>query len=178
MDIKGKRIRNDRNISDSYPGLPDGLGSQACDANINWYARSSSFQGNTNVDYKAIQAENEEQAQRWGVPYEDNLPNPNGVPANVGFSGVASRDVDQPLGNPHNFSSNPGYMGTSTASMLSAAAPGNGTTGTIRRAGAPGSTGMQPSRTVKSRRVGQPAPGDTDPVSEGSPQMMTSGYSG
>lgn len=185
MDIKSKRFRNDRNINASYPGLEQGVGTAAVDSNREWYARSSSWQGNSNVDYNDIQKENEEQAQRWGVPWKDNLPNPNGVPENVGFSGVASRDTDEPLGNPHNFSSNPGYMGTSTASMMTAAAPGNGTTGTIRRAGAPGSTAMKSNsaslgRSVNSTKgnIGLPAPGDTDPRSEGGPQMMTSGFSG
>lgn len=172
MDIKRKRIRQDRNIDDSYPGLETGLGSAACDANINWYARSSSWQGNTNVDYKAIEAEAQEQNARWGTPDSDVLPNP----------GSQSNNTDAALPNPHNWSSNPGYMGTSTASMMTASAPGTG--GTYRGPGAGSGSPRRPSAPVAtvgrrpfagSGNVALPAPGDTDPRSEGGPQTMTQG---
>ena len=185
MDIKGKRIRSDRNINASYPGLAQPLGSAACDGNAEWYARSSSWQGNSNVNYDAIEAEKRENDLRFGVPHDDNLPNPNGVPDNAGFSGVASRDTDNTLPNPHNWSSNPGYMGTSTASMMSAAAPGSSRYRTAGGGTTPGGTASKmPNPTVgrsavaTKSSVALPAPGDTDPRSEGSPQGLTSGYSG
>lgn len=175
MDIKSKRIRNDRNIADSYPGLPDALGSSSCDANMNWYARSSSWQGNSNANYDAIRAEARENNLRFGVPDDDNVPNP----------AASNSDTDKTLPNPHNFSSNPGYMGTSTASMLTAASPGTSRYRTAGGGSTPGGTAAKmgnPSvgRSPVSRKssVSMPAPGDTDPRSEGGPQMMTSGYSG
>lgn len=182
MDVKKKRFRNDRNINASYPGLPQALGTSSCDSNREWYARASSWQGNSNVDYNDIQAENEEQAQRWGVPFEDNLPNPNGVPPNAGFSGVASRNTDDPLPNPHNWSSNPGYMGTSTASMLVGASPGTSRYRTAGGGSIPGGTASKMPNPVIGRSpiarpgsVAMPAPGDTDPRSEGTAQVMTQG---
>lgn len=175
IDIKGKRIRNDRNIDDSYSGLPDALGSSSCDANINWYARSSSWQGNSNVKYDDIEAEKRENDLRFGVPHDDNVPNP----------AASNNDTDKTLPNPHNFSSNPGYMGTSTASMLTASAPGTSRYRTAGGGSTPGGTASQMKNSVVGRApvsrkssVSMPAPGDTDPRSEGGPQMMTSGFSG
>jgi len=174
MDIKKKRIRNDRNIDDSYPGLPDALGSASSDANINWYARSSSWQGNSNVKYDDIEAEKKENDLRFGTPHEDNVPNP----------ATGNSDTDETLPNPHNFSSNPGFMGTSTGSMLISSGPRRGT-------GLGADAGRSPSRPVRGgggpvvgRRpflrgnVSMPAPGDTDPTSEGSPQGRTTGFGG
>lgn len=186
MDIKKKRFLNDRNINASYPGNDQAVGTAASDSNREWYARASSWQYNVNVDYKDVQAENEEQAQRWGVPWQDNFPNPNGVPNNVGFSGVNSRNTDDPLPNPHNWSSNPGYMGTSTASMLTGGAPRSGGGATRYRTAGGGSTpggtaakmpnpviGRSP--VMRAGSVAMPAPGDTDPKSEGGPLVMTQG---
>ena len=176
MDIKGKRIRNDRNIDDSYPGLPDALGSSSCDANMNWYARSSSWQGNSNVKYDDIEAEKKENDLRFGTPHEDNVPNP----------ATGNSDTDKTLPNPHNFSSNPGFMGASTGSMLMSSAPRPGVglgsgAGRARMPSRPVGGGGGP---VVGRRpfvkgsVAMPAPGDTDPTSEGSPQGRTSGFGG
>jgi hypothetical protein len=186
MDIKNKRDRNDRDIPQGYPGLDRPLGSAANDSNMWWFARSSSWQGGANADFNAIEAEKKENDLRFGVPHEDNLPNPNGVPDNCGASyQVASRDTNDTLPNPHNWSSNPGYMGTSTSSMLTASAPGTG--GTYRGPGA-GSGSPRPTpigkpvvgRTASLGKgnIAMPAPGDTDPRSEGSPQGRTSGFGG
>jgi len=179
MDIKKDRIRNDRRIDDSYPGLPDALGSAASDANINWYARSSSWQGNSNVNYEAVEAEKKENDLRFGVPHEDNVPNP----------AASNSDTNKTLPNPHNFSSNPGYMSPSTGSMLVSSGPrGGGGATRYRTAGGgstPGGTASKMrnstvgrSATARSGSVAMPAPGDTDPRSEGSPQGRTSGYGG
>jgi hypothetical protein len=179
MDIKRKRIRNDRNIDDSYPGLENALGSSSCDANMNWYARSSSWQGNSNVKYDDIEAEKRENDLRFGVPHDDVLPNPNVGP---GYQ-AASTNGDDTLPNPHNFSSNPGFMGTSTASMMQMAAPreGTGTGSGSRRPSRPVGGGGGPTvgrRPFEKGSVAMPAPGDTDPTSEGTPQGRTSGFGG
>lgn len=196
MDIKSKRRDaakttntldgNPDNIQGMIPGLPNGVGTAASDNNVGWEVRSQSWQRGADTDYGAVQAENEEQAQRWGVPYQDNFPNPNGVPSNVGFCGVASRNTDDPLPNPHNWSSNPGYMGTSTASMMTASAPRSGGGATRYRTAGGGSTPGGTAAVMKNPVVGRspvmrggsismPAPGDTDPKSEGGPLVMTQG---
>jgi len=174
MDIKKARYRNDRNIEEGYPGLPEALGTAGNDANMWWFARSSSWQGGANVDYKAIEAEKKENDLRFGTPHEDNVPNP----------AEGNSDTDKTLPNPHNFSSNPGFMGTSTGSMLMSSGPRRGV-------GLGSDAGRSPSRPVGGgggpvvgRRpfvrgsVAMPAPGDTDPTSEGSPQGRTSGFGG
>lgn len=179
MDIKKQRYRNDRDIPEAYPGLPDALGSAGNDANMWWFARSSSWQGGANVDYKAIEAEKKENDLRFGVPHEDNVPNP----------AASNDDTNQTLPNPHNFSNNPGFMGTSTASsaMMAAPRPGTGLQSGVRKpvgarppsrpVGGSGGRAVGRSPFVKGS-VAMPAPGDTDPSSEGTPQVLTTGRSG
>lgn len=173
MDIKSKRLRNDRDLEDAYPGLDQPLGSAANDANMWWFARASSWQGTANVDYKAIEAEKRENDLRFGTPHDDNVPNP----------GTQVTDTNKTLPNPHNFSSNPGFMGTSTGSMMQMAAPrpGTGLGSGIRRPSRPVGGGGGPTigrRPFVKGSVAMPAPGDTDPMSEGGPQVMTTGRSG
>jgi hypothetical protein len=127
-----------------------------------------------NCDTAAIRAEARENNIKFGTPDDDNLPNPA-----TGNSG------DVTLPNPHNFSSNPGFMGTSTASALMSAAPrpgvglgsgmGRGPDMRPTRVGGP-QAGRSPISTKGN--VAMPAPGDTDPRSEGSPQGRTSGFGG
>ena len=99
-------------------------------------------------------------------------------------TGVASYNVDDFLPDPHNFHSNPGYMGTSTGSMVQQAQPG----GMYRTAGprtgmSSGDAGHQPMRYGGRRpnrapgRTITPAAGDREPVSEGSPLVVQTGGS-
>lgn len=118
----------------------------------------------------------EEQGRLWGVPagqmtgfkhmFDCAKGNPSG---------------DKPLGNPHNFSSNPGFMGTSTQSMLGASAPANGGTATIRTSGAPSSTARVVRRGGQTggRRISAPGVVNNSnlPESEGSPMTFGGGGS-
>jgi hypothetical protein len=73
----------------------------------------------------------------------------------------------EPLGNPHCFSSNPGFFGPAQrpATRPQQAVVGSGNT-----------VGRSANRGFGS--VSNPAPGSTDPTADMGPQTMTSGYSG
>jgi hypothetical protein len=94
---------------------------------------------------------------------------------------VASYDADEFLRDPHNYHSNPGFMGTSTASMGQMSQPGsiyrtpgsqNVTRGDAGHRAMP--YGGRQMRRTPGRSV-TPAAGDREPVSEGSPQVVGTG---
>lgn len=99
--------------------------------------------------------------------------------------GVASYDPGEDLlPDPHNFHSNPGYMGTTTASALQASQPGS----IYRTPGAGGGghrpmvVGGPPRASVAGRSVGPrptrtvpPAGPAREPVSEGGPLVVSTG---
>lgn len=127
-----------------YPGdggRPDrkGHGNATSDNNIDWDMRASSWQRGADTDYKSIDDEKREQDTRFGVPYADNLPAPSD-PAGPRMCGAryqtASYDANDPLPNPHNFSSNPGFMSASTGDMATSGNPANGGTARVATAGA------------------------------------------
>jgi hypothetical protein len=152
-----------------YPG-PKGHGTAASDNNIGWDMRAQSWQRGADSDFASIENEKREQDLRWGTPHADNLPNP----------ATQSNNADAPLPNPHNFSSNPGFMGTSE--MSSMGGPANGGTARISTPGSGRSlrgTGTLGRTAVASTgNVALPAPGDVNPGQEGGPQVVSSGYSG
>jgi hypothetical protein len=189
-----------------------GQGSAASDNNIGWDVRASSWARGADTDYMAIEKEKIENDKRFGTPHEDSFPAPSDPkgPKNCGARyQTASYDANDTLPNPHNFSNNPGFMGTSTGDMAAMGGPANGGTARIATHGAPtsvgargglsrygqsgrattgGSTGRQSyvsqnnptvgrSITLGHGNVSLPAPGDVDPGSEGSPQVVTSGFS-
>lgn len=99
--------------------------------------------------------------------------------------GVASYEPGEDLlGDPHNYHSNPGYMGTSTASMLQASQPGS-----IYRTPGAGGGGHRPmavggpartrvagrSVSPRSTRTVPPAGPAREPVSEGGPLVVQTG---
>ncbi len=163
MDLKSKRL------------VPGSQGTAASNERLDWFAKASSFQMGANCDTASIRAESRENNLKFGTPDEDNLPNP----------ADSNGDADATLKNPHNFSNNPGFLGTSTGSALQIGAPRSGVgigsgAGRARqgegvRVGGP-VVGRSPSPGRGS--VGMPAPGDTDPISEGSPMGRTTGRSG
>lgn len=162
-----------------------GHGSAASDNNVGWDIRAQSWQRGADTDCFAVDAEKRENDIKFGVPYADNLPAPSDPagPPNCGARyQTASYDGNATLPNPHNFSSNPGFMGTSSGSAAMTGGPANGGTATI---GTPGSgrslrgTGTIGRTAVASRgNSSLPAPGDVDPGQEGGPQVVSSGYSG
>lgn len=177
-----------------------GHGSAASDNNIGWDVRAQSFQRGADSDYMAIEREKAENDKRFGVPHDDSFPAPSDPagPKNCGARyQTASYDANDTLPNPHNFSNNPGFMSTSTASAASSGAPdmkGGGNSeirrvlrpwggretsggGTGRNANLGGST-IGRSASLGSRNSVLPAAGDVDPGQEGGPQVITSGYSG
>lgn len=182
MDIKRRRREagiERQQIDDNYPGTPPGSyaqGSAASDQNPFWWARAQSQSEGVGTDYLSVQREGEQEHERWGTPWRDVLPHPNGVPENNGFSGVASRNADDPLPSPCNFFSNPGYLGTSTASMLQQSQPGS-----IYRTPGGGDQGHRPMPVGGPRRARvpgrtvTPASRGTQPESEGSPLSVTQG---
>jgi hypothetical protein len=149
-----------------------GHGNQASDNNIGWDVRSQSWQRGSDTDCYAIEDEKREQDVKWGTPHADNLPDP----------ATQSNDVNAPLANPHNFSSNPGFMSTSTGDMSSMGGPANGGTARISTPGSGRSlrgTGTIGRTAVASTgNVALPAPGDVNPGQEGGPLQVTSGYNG
>lgn len=188
MDIKKKRQ------------VPGGQGASAAER-CNIVDRAGSWQYGAAASNEDIEAEKREQSLKFGVPYEDNFPDPA---ANNSDGGAA-------LPNPHNFSNNPGFI--STGQMMQEARPETGGTATIRTSGAPSSTGRSvrqdgPNRakggrestggsvsgstvtgdrrgvsvgrsaTIGNNSVAMPAPGDTLPESEGSPLNPGSGVPG
>lgn len=141
-----------------YPGdngRPDrkGHGNATSDNNIGWDMRAQSFQRGADTDYQSIDDEKREQDTRFGVPYADNLPAPSD-PAGPRMCGAryqtASYDANDPLPNPHNFSSNPGFMSASTGDMATSGAPANGGTARVATRGAGG-----PTATVGQNRSGR-----------------------
>jgi hypothetical protein len=165
MDIKRNRREASNRCRDDYPG-PLAQGSAASDENHNWFLRAQSWQMGANVfSYADIERENDQEHARWGTPYRD-VPSPAG--------GIA----DDPLPDPHNFHSNPGYMATSTASALQASQPGS-----VYRVPGPGSpnvghrpmpVGGRPQRPVAGRTVA-PGSSQADSRSEGSPLVVSTG---
>lgn len=166
MDIKSKRL------------VPGSQGTAASNERLDWFAKASSFQMGANCDTASIRAEARENNLKFGTPDDDNCPNP----------ADSNSDGDATLPNPHNFSSNPGFMGTSTSNALLQSAPrpgvglGSGVGAPRRMVSSPLTRvgGPQVGRTPLSSKgnVALPAPGDTDPRSEGSPQGRTSGFGG
>jgi hypothetical protein len=161
MDIKKDRrdAASGLTVEGMYPSDKKGQGTAASDNNIGWDIRACSWARGADTDFAAIEKEKIEQDKRFGVPHEDNCPNP----------AASNGDADATLPNPHNFSSNPGFMGTSTGDMATMGNPamkgGGDTFNTIRKVNRPMGTMM-------------PAPGDVDSRSEGSPLVISSGYSG
>jgi hypothetical protein len=179
MDIKGKRL------------VTGAQGTAASNERLDWFAKASSFQMGANCDTAAIRAEARENNLKFGTPDDDNCPNP----------ADSNKDGDATLPNPHNFSNNPGFMGSSTSSALMSAGPrpGVGLGSGMRRPVANPIRSVGPMRPTGPSRppsspvggpvigrspspgrgsVGMPAPGDTDPISEGGPMGRTTGRSG
>lgn len=130
MDIQQKRL------------IKGGQGNQASEYNsAHWFVRAGSWQYGAEAGPEAIEGEKREEDMKYGVPHADVLDN------------CAVRNPpDGPLPNPHNFSSNPGFMaGTGTLGATAVASQGNAVL---------------------------PAPGNINPAADGSPQIVSSGYSG
>jgi hypothetical protein len=101
-----------------------GNGNAASDMSEDVLSRACSWQYGADASCEAIEAESAEEDKAFGTPNssrEHIRGNPSGM---------------EKLDNPHNFSSNPGFM--STSGMLGAAAPANGD-GVIRGTSARGS---------------------------------------
>src|SRR5271166_278882 len=152
------------------------LGISSSDNNVGWDVRASSWQRGADTNSAAIEAECMEQNAKWGTPYKDNFPCPSD----------GNSDGNAPLPNPHNFSSNPGFMGAmgpSDAGNFAPSSPPSGRSlqGSNQSAGGKqtsgGSTGHLTS-VGKNKSAAMPAPADTNPYSEGGPQIVTSGYNG
>jgi hypothetical protein len=167
MDIKPKRREAYQQLADDYPRRNFGQGSAASDQNRFWFVRAQSWSEGADVNsYRDVELENDGEHERWGTPYQDNCPNP-AAPFN---------HADDPLPDPNNFHSNPGYLGTSTASMLQQSLPGS-----IYRTPGGGNEGHRPMK-VGGRRV-TGTPGKTvvpagparQPASEGAPLVVTTG---
>lgn len=119
MDIVAKR---------RVKGGNGNMAAETCDI----VDRSCSWAYGADASYEAIEAEGAEQDKAFGIPRGDTLSNPaSGNPSGM-----------EKLSNPHNFSSNPGFM--STAGMLRASAPANGD-GVIRGTSARGPLQRGPS---------------------------------
>ena len=187
MDIKRRRREagpERGQIWDNYPGTPPGSfaqGSAAADQNSFWWARSQSWSEGAGTNYLAIQQEGEQEHERWGTPWRDTCPAPNEPGENP--VGIASRNADDPLPSPANYFSNPGYLGTSTASSLVQSAPG----GMYRTAGPRGTTSSQAHRPMpvggrqRERAPGRtvlPAGGARQTESEGNPLVVSTGAPG
>jgi hypothetical protein len=113
MDIVNKR------------GVKGGQGTGAAEFS-DIVARAGSWQYGNDVSTEAIEAEKREQDLKFGVPNSESS----------GFAGGNPGGLDT-LENPHNFSSNPGFM--STGGMLGASTPAGGGVirGTSARGGLP-----------------------------------------
>jgi len=164
MDIKNKRL------------VKGGCGNQATEyPSTHWFVRAGSWQYGAEVTPEAIEAEKREQDLLWGTPHADNVPDP----------GMGNPSGDAPLPNPHNFSSNPGFMGTGDMATAGMARSGGNATistagaGRSLRRGSSGGTGTVGFTAVASKgNASLPAPGDVNPGQEGGPQVVSSGYSG
>jgi len=179
MDIKNKR-RDVPEVEGNYPASgKKGHGSAASDNNIGWDLRASSWARGADTDYQAIDAEKRENDLKYGVPCDDNCPAPSDPsgPPNCGAKyQTASYDGNAPLPNPHNWSSNPGFMSVSTADMATSGNPRSGGTATISTPGAGRSLRRRGTGTAGAMSL--PAAGSTDSMQDGGPQVITSGYSG
>lgn len=175
MDIKRHRREAFTHCDDDYPARGYAQGSAASDQNPNWWARAQSWSEGADIDsYRAVENENDGEHVRWGTPYRDVRDNP-------AFEG--RNNGDDPLSNPHNFHSNPGYLGTSTASSALQAQPGSGR---YRTPGAghtspeghrPQPHGGRPRERVAGRSV-VPAGTARQVQSEGSPLVVSTGFPG
>jgi len=182
MDIKRHRREAFTRLDDDYPARGYAQGSAASDQNPNWWVRAQSWSEGADVDsYAAVERENDGEHQRWGTPYANVRDNP-------AFEG--RNNGDDPLPNPCNFHSNPGYLGTSTASSALQASPGSGRyrtagpVGTHRSAGhtsheahRPQPHGGRPRERVAGRSV-VPAGPARQTQSEGSPLVVSTGFPG
>ena len=172
MDIKPKRREAFQQLADDYPPRNYAQGSAASDQNRFWFVRAQSWSEGADVNsYRDVEMENEREHQRWGTPWADQVPAP-ASPFN---------HADDPLPDPNNYHSNPGYMSTSTASALQASQPG----GMYRTAGpvSPHSGHMPMPRGGRRReptpgRTIVPAGGARQPESEGGPMVVTQGFPG
>jgi hypothetical protein len=90
-----------------------GHGIQSSDNGIGWDVRAQSWQRGADTNFEAIEAEKRENDVKFGTPHADNFPAPSDPagPPNCGARyQTASYDGDAAIKNPHNFSSNPGFM--------------------------------------------------------------------
>jgi len=178
MDIKKKRL------------VTGAQGNAGAEYRSDTVARAGSWQYGAEASPEAIEAEKAEQDKRFGVPHDNKFPNP----ADSGF------DADATLPSPANFSNNPGFMSTSAGSAATSGAPdmkggGNpeprrllrpdsgvetwgGSTGSKTNVNSRTGSTVGRSSSVGARNSVLPAAGDTDPGQEGSPQVISSGYSG
>lgn len=149
-------------VEGMYPGdggRPDrkGHGNATSDNNVGWDIRAQSWQRGADTDYMSIDNEKREQDTRYGVPYTDSFPAPSD-PQGPSMCGAryqtASYDANDPLPNPHNFSSNPGFMSTSTMDAATSGNPGNGRTANVATAGAGRSTRIA-TTTIGNNRSGR-----------------------
>lgn len=171
MDIKPKRREAYQDLADDYPRRNYAQGSAASDQNRFWFVRAQSWSEGADVNsYRDVVSENDQEHQRWGTSYEDQVPHP-----------AAPFDhADDPLPNPCNYHSNPGMTTTSTASALQASQPGS----VYRTAGPTSQHGHLPMPRGGLRR--QPTPGRTivpaggarQAESEGGPLVVTQGFPG
>lgn len=184
MDIKRNRREAFQELPDDYPRRDYAQGSAASDQNRFWFVRAQSWSEGADVNsYRDVENENDGEHARWGTPYMNVRDNP-------AFEG--RNNGDDPLPNPHNFHSNPGYMGTSTASSAIQAQPGSGryrTPGpTGAHAGAPAgrtsheghrpqAVGGRPRERVAGRSV-VPAGPARESRSEGAPLVVSTGFPG
>lgn len=171
MDIQSKfrdRITQRQMAGDGRSGPGVDYGSAASEQNEFWWARAQSWAEGHGATAQAICDENDGEHARWGTPYQD-----------VGLPTVANNG-DEPLSNPHNYHSNPGYMGTTT---LTASHMGNPGSMRYRTPGAGGasSAGHRPmplggrGREQTAGRTVLPASGARQPESEGGPLLVTTG---
>ena len=166
MDIKPKRREAYQQQADDYPQRNYAQGSAASDQNRFWWVRAQSWSEGADINsYRDVEMENNEEHERWGVPFEDNLPNP----------ASPFRHADDPLDDPNNYHSNPGYMGTSTASSLVQSQPG----GIYRTTGGhmPMARGGPQRERVPGKTVVPAGPG-RQPESEGGPLVVSTGFPG
>ena len=163
-------------VEGEYPGAGGrsdrkGNGTAASDNNLGWDVRAQSWQRGADTDFLSVEAEKIEQDLRWGTPHTVNFPAPSDPqgPVNCGARyQTASYDANDPLPNPHNFSSNPGFMSSASAAM-------SGGQASIKTAGS-GTVGR--TATASKGNASLPAPGSVDPGQDGGPLQVTSGYSG
>lgn len=173
-DIKPKRREAYQQLADDYPRRNYAQGSAASDQNRFWFVRAQSWSEGADINsYRDVELENDQEHSRWGTPYADTVPNP----------AAPFRHADDPLPNPNNFHSNPGYMSTSTAEMSNLGRPG----GVYRTAGPVGPHGVQghrpqpvggPRRVHVPGRTVTPASRGTQPESEGAPLVVSTGFPG